>query len=195
MPRFESLQAAVGQDVRVRIMTYEYDTPEPLRDPRVDLVLGYDSEGARAEDRRVIAQEAVVPVAAPHYAAAVRDVLGRGVRAWGGLTLLRLTKPNLGWATWDDWFQRMGAPERAPHSLGFENYLYLLEAAAAGRGIALGWRGLIERYLEAGSLVPLSEGYAEFDRPFYAVLAARARDRPVARACLAFLAESPDDRT
>ena len=36
---------------------------------------------------------------------------------------------------------------------GFDNYVYMLEAASQSRGLALGWRGLIEGYLETGRLV------------------------------------------
>ncbi len=55
--------------------------------------------------------------------------------------------------------------------VGLGNYVYLLEATAAGRGLALGWRGLIERYLEVGTLgSSLFETEPAFDAPLYAVL-------------------------
>ena len=73
---------------------------------------------------------------------------------------------------------------------GFDNYVYMLEAAAAGRGLALGWRGMVERYLEAGSLVLAAEGFTEFGGACYAVLTRRGRERPAARRCLSFFAES-----
>ena len=194
MPRFDALQSAVGPETRVRVMTYEYDTPEPLRDAPVDLFLTYDPSGVAPDDRAVVFREAVTAVCAPHYASTHRGVLEQGVAGWGDLTFLELTKPNAGWATWDDWFARAGAPDPTPTFVSFENYLYLLEAAASGRGLALGWRGLIERYLEAGSLVPAGTGavadFIEYDRPLYALLAPRAREHAAARACLAFLALS-----
>lgn len=51
-----------------------------------------------------------------------------------------------------------GRPEASPRYLGFNSYAYVLEAAIAGRGIALGWRGFIERHLDTGSLVVLVDG-------------------------------------
>ncbi len=124
---------------------------------------------------------------APLFAAANRKVLARPPAKWRDLTFLKLTKTNRGWATWEDWFARVGGPEVAPHYYGLDNYVYLLEAAAAGRGIALGWRGMIERYTDTGSLIRLGEGFVSFDRPLYAVLAPRARGRVAAHRCLQFL--------
>ena len=59
--------------------------------------------------------------------------------------------------------------------------LQAFEAAAAGKGIALGWQGLIERHLENGVLAPLVTDYVSFDRGIYAILTARGRGHPLAR--------------
>ncbi len=189
MPRFEALQRVMGQEIHIRVMTYEYDTPEALRDPRVDVILAYEATGASHGDRVIALEEAVAPVCAPHFAAAHRSVLDRAVSDWGDLTFLELTKPNRGWASWQDWFAQVGRPARAPQVYGFDNYVYLLEAAAAGRGLALGWRGMIERYTDAGSLIVLTSGFLAFDRPLYAFIPPRAKARPTARTCLAFLGQ------
>ena len=62
----------------------------------------------------------------------------------------------------------------------------MLEAAAAGHGIALGWRYFIDQPLEAGALVPLGDGFVEFDRVFSGVLTEKGRRKPLARKCLEF---------
>ena len=59
--------------------------------------------------------------------------------------------------------------------------MYLLEAAAAGKGLALGWQGLIERHLHNGVLEPLVDNYVIFDRGIYAILTARGRGHPLAQ--------------
>ena len=65
-----------------------------------------------------------------------------------------------------------------------------LEAAAAGQGIALGWCGFIERYLDTGALVTLGDGFFEPRNHFCGVLTDQGRRNPVAQTCLAFLARS-----
>ena len=66
----------------------------------------------------------------------------------------------------------------------------MLEAAAGGNGIALGWRYFIERSVDAGALVALGDGFVEFDRACYAVLTEMGRRKPLARRCLAFFDQS-----
>ena len=55
--------------------------------------------------------------------------------------------PNDGWASWEDWFQAAGRPERQPRFTSFDDYIYSLEAAVADQGIALGWRNFVDRHL------------------------------------------------
>ncbi len=186
MPRFEGLQKAAGQPIR--IMTFDYDNFDVLADPRIDMVFSYQDLGAPPEHRAVAFSEAVVPVCSPGFAEAHAATLEQGPAAWGALPQLELTKSNRGWATWEDWFAAEGlGRQKGSGDEGFDNYVYLLEAAANGRGLALGWRGMIEGYLEAGRLVSVGARYTEFNRPLLAVLTERAQDRSIARECLAFI--------
>ena len=190
LPRFEALQTAVGEATSIRVMTFDYDTLEVMRDPQVDLIFGYQASGVEHDDHVIAAREVVTPVCSPGFAKAHRDTLNGGPAGWGPLPLLDLTKLNRGWSTWDEWFERNGTPRTPPRYTGFENYVYLLEAAAAGRGLALGWLGMVDRYIDAGTLVPVVDEPVAFNRPFYALLTRRGRDRPVARQCLAFFDET-----
>ena len=131
-------------------------------------------------------REAVRPVCSPAYAAAHAHTLAGPVTGWSELTFLDLLRPNEGWAAWEDWFAVAGSLPGAPRRLGLDSYTYVLEAAAAGHGIALGWRYFIERPLESGALVALGDGFVEFDRAYYSVLTDKGRRKPLARQCLAF---------
>ena len=86
--------------------------------------------------------------------------------------------------TWDDWFESAGCPPPRPCYVDISDYVYLLEAAAAGEGLALGWRHLVDGYLDEGRLIPVAGGYVEFDRHCFARLTDRGRRRPDARRCL-----------
>ena len=116
-------------------------------------------------------------------------------RTGGGLTFLDLNSPNLGWSTWSDWFEVAGYPVPAPRFEGFDSYIQVLEAAATGLGVALGWRNYIERYLDSGAIGTLAEGFVEFDNRFVAALTAKGRRNASARKCLAFFELWPRSRT
>ncbi|MEM1197771.1 MAG: LysR family transcriptional regulator [Pseudomonadota bacterium] len=189
MPRFEALQKTAGQPIR--IMTFDYDHFDTLADPRIDMVFSYQDMGSRPEHRAVAFSEAVMPVCSPEFAKRHRATLAEGPAAWGELPMLELIKSNRGWATWETWFAAHGLrrPE-ARAEPGFDNYVYMLEAASQGRGLALGWRGLIEGYLDAGRLVSAGPDFVEFDRPLLAVLTERAQHRSIAQNCLAFIRDN-----
>ena len=51
---------------------------------------------------------------------------------------LEIVQTDQRWASWEDWFEVAGRPEFPPLYVGFDRYSYLLEAAIAGFGVALG---------------------------------------------------------
>ena len=184
LPRFDALQQALGDDKTIRVMTYEYDAMRRALDPRVDITIRYDVEESKPADRVPIVREAIRPVVSPTFLAANESRLRDDMAEWLSLPFLELSKHNYGWASWEDWFtaQQIGASR--PAYQHFNNYIYLLEAAAAGKGVALGWRGLVDRYIEAGVLVEIGPDYVEFERAIHAVLTETGRNRPLARRCL-----------
>ena len=121
MPRFEDLQNEVGADIEIRIMTYDYDILEKVLDPRIDLMFSYQKPNTREEDQVHVFRESVTPVCSPAFAEENAATLKKPCQEWGSLPFLQLTKRNKGWATWDDWFERHGAPLTTPEYLRFEN--------------------------------------------------------------------------
>ena len=186
MPRYEALRRVLGEDVQIRILTYHHSIRSLPPDPSADIRLVWNAAGVAPEDRALVINEAVRPVCSPAYAAAHAQVLAGPVAGWRGLTILDLLGPNEGWASWDDWFAAAGRPDAAPRRVGFDFYTFVLEAAAAGHGIALAWRHLIERSLESGALVALGDGFLETDNLCVGVLTEKGRRKPIARRCLAF---------
>ena len=181
----------LGEDVRIRVLTYHHYVQSLPPDPSADIRLTWDAAGVAPEDRVVALRAAVRPVCSPAYAAAHAQTLAGPVAGWGELTFLDLVRPNEGWATWEDWFAVAGRPDGAvPRRVGFDCYTYVLEAAAAGQGIALGWRQFIERQVDAGALVAVGDGFVEFDNSYFSMLTEKGRRKPLARRCLAFFDRS-----
>ena len=191
MPRYDALRQALGEEVRICILTCPHQVQSLPPDPSADILLTWDAAGVAPADRVLALREAVRPVCSPAYAATHAQTLAGPVAGWDGLTFLDLLRPNEGWARWEDWFAVAGHPDgAAPRRVGFDSYTYVLEAAAAGCGVALGWRYFIERQLKAGALVALGDGFVEFDKLYFGVLTEKGRRKPLARKCLAFFERS-----
>ena len=75
----------------------------------------------------------------------------------------------------------------APEFIGIDNYVYLLEACTAGRGIALGWQGLIERHLDSGALQLCRPDFVAMDQALLAFLTPAGQAKESAWSCLKFL--------
>ena len=182
MPRYDALQTALGKHIVIRIMTYEYETYNENSDPQVDIKFSYQRDKKNVKNSVPVLAESVMPICSPTFLQKNKSVLKSDISGWGKLPFLLNTRKNYGWATWQDWFIQ-NQVNLMPEYLSFYNYIYLLEAATAGRGLALGWQGLIERYLDSGALVPATEKYTNFDRALFAELTQQGQDREIAKRC------------
>ncbi len=157
MPRYDRLQQSLGDDVEIVTVTSEYEHHPRLQEEGVDLSLTFAGENARGMEKTVLFKEEIFPVCAPDFANKHANLIAeRGATAIETLPLLNLGQRNYGWATWEAWFSLNGLV--LPDLEGgrrFGNYVYLLEAACNGAGVALGWTELVDDYLTQGRLVPL----------------------------------------
>ncbi len=194
MQRYEALKAALGDHVRIRILAHTNAAAPAPPETAADVMLTWDAETAAPGHRVTIAMGAVSAFCSPGYAAAHAQVLNEPAAGWKGLTLLDLAGPDKGRASWERWFEAVGRPAPAPRHEVVESHAQALEAAVAGRGLVLGWRHLIGRHVEAGTLVMQAGGFVETGRSFHAVLTEAGRQRSLARACLAFFGDAARHR-
>ncbi len=188
MPRFEALQAATGPDIDVRIMTTEYEQHALLSDDDMDIRFVFGDGKGAASGMQKIFGEAVTPVCSPEFLERHRDQLLGPVTGWAGLPLLDISKRNLGWATWSGVAAAVGMTEPKPGDIrSFTNYVYLLEAAASGKGVALGWAGLVERYIETGALTVVPSFVHRTDRGLFAALTRRENKHDLCKKVLSVL--------
>ena len=185
MPLRETLYRKIGGGLdHIHLLICDYELLDRVNRDEVDVILAYDTDGAAPADRAVAFREEVTPVCSPAYAARHADVLDRPVAQWGALTFLHLERPSRGWTTWEDWFEVAGRPRTEPLWRGFSDYVFLIEDAVDGHGLALGWRRFVDRRLERGTLVAPRIGFTTMDGVHWAVLTERGRRRPLARQCL-----------
>jgi len=184
---------AVGRKARRVSLAVSAPAAKGADPPGLDAHLAFTWDGRGAGAESLALREAVRPVCSPESAARNAAILDRSVGGWGSLTLLDAPAPERKWASWQDWFELAGRPDAPPRMLEFDTYGEVLLAAAAGQGIALGWRHWIEHYVEAGVLVPLGSEWVERDNFYYGLLTEKGLRRPLARDCLAFMARSIQD--
>ena len=189
MPVFEDLQTAMGRLGQVRVMTADYTILDAHLDPQIDIRFAYDVSDIPQTEYVLLLPEAVKPVCSPEFKRRHDAELRKQPRAWSAMPLLEMASPNRGWASWDDWFRSHAVSSPEPARVQFDSYVYLLEACAAGRGLALSARGMADSYLSNGRLVEAYDDYMTYDRGFYAVLTQRGRGRAAARRCLKALQE------
>ncbi len=151
MPRYAELVDVIG-GADLRVMAVEFEHVRELQDEDFDLVLaGGLPADARDRDHRLW-QEVVVPVAHPDFWR--RHGMPASARDLVNLPLLELSKRNFGWLDWDGWLDA-AAGVSAPKPVDrLSNYVYVLEAAAAGRGVALGFAGYYGDYVRLDRLAP-----------------------------------------
>jgi LysR family glycine cleavage system transcriptional activator len=193
MPRYGDLAATMG-GADLRVLAVEFEHIADLRGENIDVaIVGGEMPDRRGKAVRLM-PERVVPVASPGFVARAGGI--DTIEKLAAQPLLALAKRNFGWMDWPDWFARAGVGAKdgtvaasTSRARSFPNYVYVLEAAAAGEGVALGWRGYIEGYEKAGRLLRLplpevaTEGgcYAHLDpvspvRPLVDTLLARLTD-------------------
>ncbi len=186
MPEFSRLRRVLGKNVSIRFLTSEYEMIPEMVHAGADITFEYATLPVEGRSVRVL-DEQILPVASPAFLAAHGAMLSRDPSLWKAIPLLALSKNNFGWATWEDWFACVGADMSSRSADTFDNYVYLLEAATSGAGLALGWKGFVDRYLEAGTLVPLAGPWVSRDQKLIARLTQKGAHNRNAEKCLTFL--------
>ena len=107
------------------------------------------------DSRPRLLRERVFPVCSPEFLERHGPI--ENLQRLSHLPLLTLTaEQGQAWMDWSAYFMAQGIKHGAgQRDLVMNNYPLLLQAAAAGQGVALGWEGLCDEALASGRLVAL----------------------------------------
>ncbi|HET8791198.1 MAG TPA: LysR substrate-binding domain-containing protein [Modicisalibacter sp.] len=126
------------------------------RDQEVDVAIVFCNERSLESVPRLFHEE-VFPVCSPGFLQqhGPIDDLGRLAEA----PLLTLTADQgQSWLDWPNYFRQLGGfAYRESSELTFNNYTLLIQAAIAGQGIGMGWRGLVDDLIDSGMLIGLHD--------------------------------------
>ena len=187
LPIFSVLRTFLWRCVNFQIVSCDNDFFQLIPSPATDIYFEYSLSRKDSNSVAVLAEE-IVPVASPEIMEGFGTILAKDPQTWARVPRLEIAQDYQPWATWNTWFEAHGcAPPEAPiERIG--NYQYLLNAAANGGGIALGWNGFVNSDLEAGRLVRIRDGWMRTNVSLYAVLSKAGCQNPYGRKCLDLLA-------
>ena len=133
LPIFSEIKHSMEEGANVRVLNCDYDVLHLLLPAGVDIIFEYTAAPTDPSAAKLLNEE-IVPVASPAFVERFERVLAKQPRQWSGVPRLNIAQRDQPWATWATWFRAhdCDAPNASVES--FENYEYLLEAAARGDG-------------------------------------------------------------
>ncbi|MBA8881450.1 LysR substrate-binding domain-containing protein [Phyllobacterium myrsinacearum] len=151
MPRIANFRNQFP-DLDVRIIASS--ERQSLPDTDIDVSVIFGSRDDVSHDAEQLFVEDVTPVCSPGFLEKNGPFFTLFELA--AATLLHLDNPgNSRWFTWQNWFDTAGLDHPLKTiGLSMNTYSLVLDAAIAGQGIALGWKGLTDRAIALGTLTP-----------------------------------------
>ena len=151
MPRLEQLNEVLG-DLDLRLWLFDRD--QELSDGAFDAAIRVGAGSFAGLDSRLLFPEVVVPVAAPSIAEQFDLTDSSTAADVYAAPFVHMDDGDRPWMTWSGWLADFGITlRRSPGRVLFHNYPMVLQRALLGHGIALGWRPLIDEYIDGGALV------------------------------------------
>lgn len=151
VPRLDDLSEALHPlDLRLWLFDRDTDVDTGGFDAAIRVGEGH-FPGHHAE---LLFRERVVPVCSPAFAEAHGLDADSTPEEIHGVPFINMDDGDAPWMAWSDWLERNGMElERLPGRVLFQNYPMVIQQALIGRGVALGWRGLIDDLVDGGALV------------------------------------------
>lgn len=150
VPRLDQINEVLG-DLDLRLWLFDRDAE--LAAGAFDAAIRVGDGTFPGQTAHLLFPEIVVPVAAPslarEYGLSARSTADDVYLA----PFVHMDDGDRPWMTWADWLSDFGITlRRQPGRVLFHNYPMVLQRALLGHGVALGWRPLIDEYVDGGAL-------------------------------------------
>ena len=169
MPRLPSFHAR-HPEVELHLRTTDSEIAPDRSD--FDIGIVFTSARFKAAEQVHLFDDEIVPVCHPRYA--TQHVPVTRLIELAQEILLHHDLANPTWLDWPAWFEACGEPLASTRGgRHYSNYLLLVQAAKEAHGIAMGWRRLVEPYLQRGELVRVTALSVVPSASYYVVLPRR----------------------
>ncbi|MBX2868532.1 MAG: LysR family transcriptional regulator [Acidiferrobacterales bacterium] len=160
MPRIPEFRR-VHPEIQIRIVARD-DMKEGLRTEH-DLSLYYSRDPVR-DNENILFTEEIFPVCSPEYLSANRAQFRRNSYLYADLIWLESAES---WINWPDWLQSLSLEiSDKPDRLVVNHYSMVIQAAIAGQGVALAWKGLVDPMLGQNLLIRPTDHVLKTDAGF-----------------------------
>lgn len=151
VPRLDLLKTALGDlDLLLRL----FDGDAEIDIGTFDAAIRVGNGEFPGLDRRLLFPEVIVPIAAPGLAEEYGLSAASSAADVYTAPFVHMDDGTRPWVTWAGWLANFDITlRRSPGRVLFNNYPMVLQRAILGYGVALGWRPLIDEYIERGALV------------------------------------------
>jgi len=166
MPRLQQFREDVP-GIDLRIQTADRDL-EIVSEGIPLAIRGGTPASWPAYDTMLLADEEIYAVAGPSYFR--EQPVPQTVGDLAAHRLIHLEEPYRDAADWNDWFVSAGLESgMGTRGLVINDYVLVIQAVMEGQGIALGWRHLTERLIDAGLLVRVTDHSLRTGKGYYVV--------------------------
>ena len=164
VPRLDGLTGALGA---LELRLWLFGRQSELAAGGFDASVQVGDGRFAGQSRRLLFGESVVPVASPAFAAEWGLDANSTAEQVYSAPFVHMDDGDHPWMTWADWLAHFGLTlRREPGRVLFQNYPMVLQQALAGRGVALGWRHLIDD-LVAGDALTVVGPEVQSTRGYY----------------------------
>lgn len=165
MPRFSELRNAM-RGTRVRVVTT--DQLGDIDMSKIDAAVTWDLNQHPQRPFLPLIPDETFPVCSPEFAARRGLETGAGIEALPVEDFLNFDVGRSGFLTWNAWFAHAGLPP-GPLDVSpeFDAYPFLMQAVLNHEGIALGWRGLVDKLLQEGRIIRAGPSVSQRETAYY----------------------------
>lgn len=189
MPRFRQLAESVD-DRQLRVITAE--SYENFDAPDIDLSIRFGDGNWPGYTAVHLFAEEGFPICAPAFLERHPELANASPAVLMNFPLLRMASEEVIGIKWADWLRSQGAKFPLVTGPVFPTFSLLLLELVAARGIALGYRHIVDQLLIDRRVVRLSERSVRTGLGFYAVC--RDAESPPIRAIIAQCRRGIEDR-
>lgn len=151
VPRIDGLHEALGdRDLRLWL----FDRDSEIAGGGFDAAVRVGTGEFPGQSSHLLFREQVVPVASPAFAEQHGLSAGSTAHEVYQVPFVHMDDGDRPWMTWANWLSNFDIVlRRQPGRVLWHNYPMVLQQALAGRGVALGWRPLIDDLVDGDALV------------------------------------------